>query len=123
MHGYRVDRDHPLQGWRYSKILSSLPRRGFIPECVGQIQNDRFGRAADDDPLEGKIARRVDFLVRKPRRNIEKIARVQGVIELSVLAPPNIGRAAEHVRDRVLLSAMVDCRAGRRLNGEDTTPH
>jgi hypothetical protein len=85
--------------------------KGPIPECVGQIQNDRFGSAADDDPLERKISRRIDFLVRKPRRNIEEIARVQGGIEFSVLAPPNIGRAAEHVRDRVLLTVTVDCRA------------
>jgi hypothetical protein len=43
--------------------------------------------------LEGKIARRIDFLVGKPRRNIEEIARMQDGIELSLLAPPNIGRA------------------------------
>src|SRR6266851_4974579 len=112
-----------------SRILSSLQRRrrpanflaslemarklgDFIPEGIGQIQNDRFGGAADNDPLEGK-----------PRRNIEKIARVQGGIELSLLAPPNIGRAAEHVRDRVLLTVMVDCRAGGRINTKDATPH
>jgi hypothetical protein len=58
----------------------------LIPERVGKIQNDRFGSAANDDPLEGKIARRIDFLVGKPRRNIEEIARVQGGIELSPLA-------------------------------------
>ena len=56
------------------------------------------------------------------RRNIEEIARVESGIKLSVLAPPNIGRAAEHVRDRVLLAVMVDCRAGRGFNGEDSTP-
>ena len=94
----------------------------LIPKRVGQIQNDRFGSAANDDPLEGKIARRIDFLVGKPRRNVEEIARVQGGIEFSVLAPPNIGRAAEHVGDSVLLTVMVDCRAGRGFNGEDTTP-
>ena len=94
----------------------------LIPKRVGQIQNDRFGSAADDDPLEGKIARRIDLLVGKPRRNIEEIARVESGIKLSVLAPPNLGRAAEHVRDRVLLAVMVDCRAGRGFNGEDSTP-
>ena len=95
----------------------------LIPERVGQIHNDRFGSAAHGDPLEGKIARRIDFLVGKPRRNIEEIARVQGGIELSLLAPPNVGRAAEHVRDRVLLTVMVDCRAGCRFNTKDATPH
>ena len=84
----------------------------FIPECVGQVHEDGFGSAADNDPLEGKITRRIDFLVGKPRRNVEETARMQGGIELSLLAPPNIGRAAEHIRDRVLLTVMVDCRAG-----------
>src|SRR5258708_10299934 len=95
----------------------------LIPERVGQVHNDRFGSAANDDQLEGKIARRIDFLVRTPRRNIEKIARVQGGIELSPLAPANIGRAAEHVRDRVLLTVMVDCRTGGRFNTKDAPPH
>ena len=91
----------------------------LIPECVGQIQNDGFGCAADDDPLEGKITRRIDFLVGKPHRNIGEIARVQGGVELSVLSPANIGRAAEYIRDRVVLTVMVDSRAGSRFNGED----
>jgi len=95
----------------------------LIPKRVGQIQNDRFGSAADDNPLEGKIARRIDFLVGKPRGNIEEIARVQGGVELSPRAPPNIGRAAEHVSDGVLLTVMVDCRAGARFNTKDATPH
>ena len=94
----------------------------LIPECVRQIQNDGFGSAADDDPLEGKIARRIDFPVGKPRRNIEEIARVQGGVELSVLAPSNIGRASEYIRDRVLLAVMVDYRARSRFNGEDAPP-
>jgi hypothetical protein len=104
---------------------SGLARRqvDFIPECVGQIHKDGFGSAADNDPLEGKITRRIDFLVGKPRRNIEEIARAHGGIEPSLLAPPNIGTAAEHVRDRVLLTVMVDCRAGGRLNTKNATPH
>ena len=50
--------------------------RDFIPEGCGQIPDDGFGSAADDDPLERKLARRIDLLVRKPRRNIDEIARV-----------------------------------------------
>src|SRR5258708_16726535 len=95
----------------------------LIPEGVGQIHNDRFGSAADDDPLEGKIARRIDFLMGNPRRDIEEVARVQGGIELPPLAPPNIGRAVKHVRDGVLLTVMVDCRAGTGFNTKDATPH
>src|SRR5258708_39937568 len=98
-------------------------RGDFIPEGVGQIQNDGFGSAADNDPLEGKIARRIDFLVGKPHRNIEEIARVQGGIELSLLAPPNVGRAAEHVRDSMLLTVMMECRAGGSLNTIVVTPN
>jgi hypothetical protein len=81
--------------------------RDVIPEGVGQIQNDRFGSAADDDPLEGKNARRIDFLVRKPRRNIDEIARVHLRTEFSPLAPANIEGATEYVGDRVLLAVMV----------------
>ncbi len=62
-------------------------------------------------------------MVGKPRRNIEKIARVQSSIELSRFAPADVGNAAENVRDRVLLTVMVDCRAGSRFNMKDATPH
>jgi len=107
------------------QLLGGIGNRklvNFIPEGVGQVHNDRFRGAADDDPLEGKIARRIDLLVGKPRWNIKEIARVEGGIKLSVLPPANVGRAAEHVRDRVLLPVMEDCRAGRGFNEEDTTP-
>jgi hypothetical protein len=58
----------------------------LIPEGVGKIHNDRFGSAADDDPLKGKIARRIDFMMGNPRRDIGEIASVQGGIELPSLA-------------------------------------
>jgi hypothetical protein len=57
----------------------------LTPKSVGQIDNDWFGSAPHDDPLEGESLRRVDFLVGKPRWNIEEIARAQGGIELSPL--------------------------------------
>jgi hypothetical protein len=58
----------------------------LIPERIGQIENDWFGSAPRHDPLEGKSVRGIDFLVGKPRWNVEEIARVQGGIELSSLA-------------------------------------
>src|ERR1700759_5718002 len=102
-----------------------MPRKrlDLIPKSAGQIDNDWFGRAPHDDPLEGKSFRRIDFLVGKPRRHIKEIARLQGGIELSLLAPPYVGSAAKHVRDRVLLTVMVDYCAGSRFNQKDATPH
>src|ERR1700759_4940703 len=102
-----------------------MPRKrlDLIPKSAGQIDNDWFGLAPYDDPLEGKSLRRIDFLVGKPRRNIEEIARVQGGIELSPFAPTDVGSAAKHVSDRVLLTVMMDSRVGSRINKKDATPH
>ena len=70
-----------------------------IPEVIVQIHNDGFGSAADHNPLEGGVARRINFLVRKPRRDIEKIARSQGGVKLPSVAPANVRRAAEDIDD------------------------
>jgi hypothetical protein len=95
----------------------------FIPECVGQIQNDGSEVQRRKTHWKGKSLEGLISWWGKPRRNIEEIARMQDGIELTLLAPPNIGRAAEHVRDRVLLTVMVDCRAGCRFNTKDATTH
>ena len=56
--------------------------------------------------------------MRKPRRNIEKVASVQGGVELAPVAPSNVRRAAEDIGDRVLLSMVMDSSAGSRLDQE-----
>ena len=113
------EEDVPLPFSVNPSPVSSPGQMDFIPECVGQIYKNGFGGAADDDPLEGEIARRIDLLVGKPCRNIEEIACVYGAIELSSLAPANKRRAAKHVGDRVLLAVMVYCSAGGRFNTKD----
>jgi hypothetical protein len=107
-------KDHNIR-----KLLALIIALDLTPNSVGQIDNDWFGSAPHDDPLQGKSIRRNDFLVGKPRRNIEEIARVQGGIEPPVL-PPEVGRAAQHVRrDRVLLTVMVRAAGSTRK----TPPH
>jgi hypothetical protein len=109
-----------------SLVVNAQMRRtqvDVIPEVIVQIHNDGFGSAADYNPLEGDVARRINFLVRKPRRDIEEIARLQGGIKLPSVAPANVRRAAEDIGDRVLLSMMMYSGAGSRLDGEETSPH
>jgi hypothetical protein len=60
-----------------------------IPEVIVQIHNDGFGSAADYNPLEGDVARRIKFPGEEPRRDIEEIARSQGGVKLPSVAPAN----------------------------------
>ena len=88
------------------------------PEVVWQIHNNGFGSAADDNPLEGDLAGRINLLVRKPRRDIKKIPCLQRCVELPSLAPPNVRRAAKNIGDCVLLSVVMDSSAGSRFDQE-----
>jgi hypothetical protein len=88
------------------------------PEVIRQIHNDGFGSAADNNPLEGGVAGRINLLVRKPRRDVKEIPRLKRCVELPSLAPPNVRRAAEDIGDRVLLSMVMDSRTSFRFDQE-----
>jgi hypothetical protein len=74
-----------------------------------------FGSAPDNNPLKRIIARRINLLVGKPRRDKEKIPDMQRGVKLPLLAPSNVRRAAKNIGDRELLSMVVDSRAGCRF--------
>jgi len=95
----------------------------FSPEFVRKVHYNRFGSAADYHPLEGDLTGRINLLVRKPRRNIEEISRVQRCVELPSLAPANIRRAAEDVGDSILLSMVMDSRSGFGFDEEKSSPN
>src|ERR1700723_3337886 len=84
----------------------------IFPELIPQVHDDWFRSAADYNPLEGDVVRRVDLLVRKPCRDEKEIATPRRCIELSPVAPANIGSPAQDIRNRVLLSVMVNSRMG-----------
>ena len=90
----------------------------LTPEIVRQIHNNGFGGASDNNPLEGDVAVRINLLVRKPCRDIKEIPSVERCLELPPIAPPNIRRSAEDIGDRVLLSVVMDSRAGSRFDQE-----
>jgi hypothetical protein len=95
----------------------------LIPQVVTQIHDDCLRSAANYNPLEGGVLRRIDFLVWKPRRNVEKVASLQCGVELSPVAPANVRRAAEDISNSVLLSMVMYSRMSSRLDQEQASPH
>ena len=89
-----------------------LTQADLTPEVLRQVHDNGFGSAADNNPLEGRVAGGIDLLVRKPRWNVKEIPCSQRRVELTSLAPPNVRRSAEDIGDRVLLSMVMDCCAG-----------
>jgi hypothetical protein len=73
--------------------------------------------------LERDLAGRIDLHVRKPRRDIKKIPCLRRRVKLSLLTPTNIGRAAEDIDDRVLLSMMMDSCAASGFDEEKPSPN
>src|SRR5580698_9428154 len=102
----RSNRDHCHQS---SKACTG-------PEIVRQIHNNGFGSAADNNPLKGDVAGGINLLVRKPRWDIKEVPCLQRCIAFPSLTPPNVGRASEDIGDRVLLSMVMDSRAGSRFD-------
>jgi len=62
----------------------------FTPKVIRQIHNNGFGGAAYNNPQEGDLAGRINLLVRKPRRDIKKIACLRRRVKLPLLAAANI---------------------------------
>ena len=60
------------------------------PKVVRQIYNNRFGSAANNNPLKGNFVGRIDLLVRKPSRDIEKLPCLRRCAKLPSLAPANV---------------------------------
>jgi hypothetical protein len=108
----------------HRKLLSAgnaqmrLTWADVTPEVFRQIHNNGFGSTSDDNPLERDVTGGIDFLVRKPCRDIKEIPCLQRRIELTSLAPPNVRRSAEDIGDRVLFSMVMDCCTGSRLDKE-----
>ena len=72
-----IETSHQLP--RVNPPLRNAPAaNGPHPRRCRAIHNDPFSGAADDNPLEETIARKIDFLMRKPGGDIEEIARLQG---------------------------------------------
>jgi hypothetical protein len=101
-----------------SSLYSQMCRTyiDVTPEVIGKIYNDGFGGTADNNPFEGVVAGKINLLMWKPRGDIKKIAGMQCSVKLSPFAPPNIGRAAKNIGDRVLLPVVMDSRVGPRFN-------
>ena len=93
------------------------------PVIVRQIHHDRFGSAADNNPLKWDLAGRIDLLVGKPRGNKKEISSLQRSVKLASLAPPNIRRSAQDISDGVLRSVMMYPRARAWLHQKPPAPH
>jgi hypothetical protein len=108
----------PIQGLRRSNRddchENSKARTG--PEAVRQIHNNGFGSAANNNPLKGDVAGGINLLMRKPRRDIKEVPCLQSCVAFPSLTPPNIRRTAEGIGNRVLLSMVMDSRAGSRFD-------
>jgi hypothetical protein len=60
--------------------------------------------------------------VRKPRRNVEKVAGLAKWHQPLPFAPANLRLAAEDIDDRVLLSMVMYSDTGSRLDEEEASP-
>src|ERR1700757_3096350 len=58
----------------------------------------------------------------QPGRHVDEIASIRGRAGLAVLAPTNYTLSLEHVRDRLLLSVMMNTCPGARLDNEYASP-
>jgi hypothetical protein len=104
-------------GWAAgSRVKNSLPI------VIGEIDHDRLRGASHNDPDEAVIFRRIDFHVRQPRRNVDKVAGVRGRGKLAALSPTDRAIALEHVGDRLLLAVMMDAGLGPGLDDKYSAP-
>ena len=65
-----------------------------IPEIIWKINNNGFGGATDNNPLERDFAGRIDLLVREPRGDIEEIPCLQRMRQTPLVRP------TEHKKSR-----------------------
>src|SRR6516165_1610260 len=92
---------------------------GSWPEPVRQVDDDRHGRAAHDDPPERKKLGRIDLHVRKKRGNVNEVAGLRSRRELALVAPANLAPAREDECDGLLLAVVVDSSSCAWLDFEE----
>jgi bacterioferritin-associated ferredoxin len=93
--------------WRSTRRRRRRARGNQDQKSSGKVHNNRCAGASDHDPLEWMISRLVDFHVRQPSRNMNKVALARDRTEFSMLSPPHVALSLEHVCNGFLLSVMV----------------
>src|SRR5712671_3553609 len=68
------------------------------------------------------ILRFVDFHMRQPSRNVNKVALACDCTEFTMLSPPHAALSLEHVCNGFLLSVMVNTGLARRLDDKESAP-
>jgi hypothetical protein len=100
----------------------TVSQKMSLPIIVREIDHDRLRGASHNNPDKAVIPRRVDFHVRQPRRNMDKITGVRGRRMLAALSPTDQAVALEHVGDSLLLAVMMDTSPGPGLNDKYPAP-
>ena len=59
--------------YRGKKGLEKVINASLLPTVLGQIDDDRLGSAANDDPTERLLCRLIDLPVHEPRGDVQKI--------------------------------------------------
>src|SRR5271167_4010036 len=95
---------------------------GYFPIVVREIDHDRVRGASHNNPDKAVFLRRIDFHVRQPCRNMDKITGVRGRGMLAALSPADQAIALKHVDDGFLLAMMMDTGAGSGLNDKYPAP-
>jgi hypothetical protein len=100
----------------------SFTNQDITPIIVGEIDHDWLRGASHNNPDKAVILRRIDFHVRQPRRNVDKITGVRGRRMLAAFSPTHQAIALEHVSDGFLLAMMMDAGTGSGLNDKYPAP-
>ena len=93
----------------------------FFPEIVTQIKTIASGVLRTKSIRRVRLSK-INFLVRKPRRNVEKVAGLAKWHQPLPFAPANLRPTAEDIDDRVLLSMVMYSDTGSRLDEEEASP-
>jgi len=95
----------------------------IIPKVITQVYDNWFWSAANYNPLERVLVRRIDLLVRKPSGNEQEVAGLRCRVKLAPVAPANVASPAQDICDCVLLSMVVYSGTGTGLNQKEPAPH
>src|SRR5947209_1599690 len=87
-----------------------------------QIHHNRLLRITHNDPLARLIGRGIDLLMRYKGWHINKITRLDFLLELHMVAPAHLAMTGDNIDNRLDLAVMVNTAGRVRGDDGDATP-
>src|SRR4029077_4094748 len=92
------------------------------PDNVGKIDDNGCRCAPDHNPAKRLDLRRVDFHVRQKSGDVNEVTGPGARDEFALCSPAYVAVSREYVRNRLLISVMVDSRPGAGLDFKSAAP-